>query len=203
MMPSYAGGMNWGGLAFDPHQQIVVVNTMEIPSVVQLIKREQFEFMKRSEKYPESQFTAQTGTPYGMRRQMLISSLGAPCSAPPWGRLAAVDMTKGEIIWQVPFGTIEDLVPDFFPNLELGVPGMGGPIITAGGIAFIGASMDDYIRAFNLATGEEVWKHRLPAGGQATPMTYVIDDKQYVVIAAGGHKAMGTRRGDYVVAFSL
>jgi|TARA_B100002003_G_C14157609_1_gene557884 quinoprotein glucose dehydrogenase len=203
IMPSYGGGMNWGGLAFDPDNQIVVVNTMEMPAVVQLIKREEFDSVRRSGKYPESQFSSQTGTPYGMRRQMILSPLGAPCSAPPWGRLTAVDMVKGEIMWQVPFGTIEDMVPDFFPNLELGVPGLGGPIITAGGIALIGAAMDDYIRAFNLTTGEEVWKQRLPAGGQATPMTYVIEGKQYVVIAAGGHNKIGTTLGDYVIAFSL
>ena len=203
MMPAYAGGFNWGGIAFDPNSQVVVVNTIEMPNVVQLIKRDGFMAQARSGEYPESEFARQTGTPYGMRRQLIMSPLGIPCSQPPWGRLAAVDMRLGKILWQVPFGTIEDIAPAFVPNLKLGVPGIGGPIITAGGIVFIGAAVDDYLRAFDVKTGEELWKGRLPAGGQATPMTYIIDGKQYVVIAAGGHKDAGTTPGDYVVAFSL
>lgn len=203
MMPAYAGGFNWGGVAFDPHSQVVVVNTIEMPSVVQLIKRDGFLPQARSGEYPESEFARQTGTPYGMRRQLIMSFLGVPCSRPPWGRLAAVDMSQGKILWQVPLGTIEDIAPAFVPNLELGVPGIGGPIITAGGIVFIGAAADDYLRAFDVKTGKELWKGRLPAGGQATPMTYVVDGKQYVVIAAGGHKGAGTTPGDYVIAFSL
>lgn len=203
MMPAYAGGFNWGGVAFEPHSEIVVVNTIEMASVVQLIKRDDYLRLARSGDFPQSEFARQTGTPYGMRSQLIVSPLGAPCSKPPWGRLAAVDMKQGTILWQVPFGTIEDMAPAFVPNLELGVPGIGGPIITAGGIIFIGAAMDDYLRAFDLTTGEELWKGRLPAGGQATPMTYVIEDKQYVVIAAGGHKGAGTTPGDYVIAFSL
>jgi len=202
-MPSYAGGMNWGGLAFDPEQQIAIVNTIEIPAIIQLIEREKLIPLARSDKHPDSEFARQTGTPYGMRRQLIMSPLGVPCSQPPWGRLHAVDMVKGEILWQVPLGTIEDIAPAFVPNLELGVPGIGGPIVTAGGLVFIGASVDDYIRGFNIKTGEEVWKARLPAGGQATPMTYVVDGKQYIVISAGGHKGAGTTPGDYVIAFTL
>jgi quinoprotein glucose dehydrogenase len=202
-MPSYAGGMNWGGVAFDPKTQIAIVNTIEMPAIIQLIERENLMPLAKSGMYPDSEFARQTGTPYGMRRQLLMSPLGVPCSQPPWGRLHAVDMAKGEILWQVPFGTIEDIAPAFVPNLELGVPGIGGPMVTAGGIAFIGAAADDYIRGFNIKNGDEVWKARLPAGGQATPMSYVINGKQYVVIAAGGHKGAGTTLGDYVVAFSL
>jgi len=203
LYPSYVGGGNWGGIAFDPDRQIVIVNTMQIAAEVQLIERNEFLEMARSGDYPESEFAFQQGTPYGMRRQMLLSPLGVPCSAPPWGRLSAVDMRAGTILWQVPLGTIEDLVPAFVPALELGVPNIGGPIMTASGITFIAATSDNYLRAFDVETGKELWKGRLPAGGQATPMTYMVDGRQYVVIAAGGHLPMGTTPGDYVVAFAL
>ncbi|MBQ75841.1 MAG: hypothetical protein CMQ20_12580 [Gammaproteobacteria bacterium] len=201
--PGYGGGINWGGIAFDPERQIAVAKTLTLPVVVQLIKREELASVYKSNKYPDSQFARQTGTPYGMRRELLMSFLGASCGQAPWGQLSAVDMVLGEILWQVPLGTIEDLAPAFVPNLELGTAGLGGPIITAGGLAFIGTAMDDYLRAFDLKTGREVWKGRLPAGGQATPMTYMLDGKQYVVIAAGGHPVVGTTLGDYVVVFSL
>jgi len=115
----------------------------------------------------------------------------------------AVDMVNEEILWQVPLGTTEDMAPAFVPNLELGIAALGGPIITAGGLAFIGAAADDYLRAFDPKTGAEVWKGRLPASGQATPMTYMLDGRQYVVIAAGGYPSVGTTPEDYVVAFSL
>jgi quinoprotein glucose dehydrogenase len=114
-------------------------------------------------------------------------------------------MRAGSILWQVPVGTIEDLAPAIVPNLRLGVPGLGGPIVTAGNLIFIAAVMDDYLRAFDIRSGDMLWQGRLPAGGQATPMSYYLEDtgKQYVVIAAGGHPRLGTRVGDYIVAFAL
>ena len=113
-------------------------------------------------------------------------------------------METGEKAWQVPLGTIRDLAPVPLP-LKLGVPNMGGPLVTASGLVFIGAAMDNYLRAFDLETGEELWKGRLPAGGQATPMTYRLlpDGKQYVVIAAGGHGGLPVGLGDALVAFTL
>jgi quinoprotein glucose dehydrogenase len=143
------------------------------------------------------------GTPYVLSRGSLMSVLGMPCTRPPWGKLVALDIGSGEIAWQRPVGTIEDLAPAPVPNLELGVPLIGGAIVTGSGLIFLGATFDDYLRAFDLESGEELWKGRLPAGGQATPMTYAIDGRQYVVIAAGGHGGAGTTRGDYVVAFAL
>jgi quinoprotein glucose dehydrogenase len=113
-----------------------------------------------------------------------------------------MDLKSGKIAWQVPLGTSEDLAPWPFQDIE-GTPNIGGSIVTAGGLVFIGAAMDDYLRAFDIDTGKELWKGRLPAGGQATPMSYVIDGRQYVVIAAGGHGGAGTTLGDYVVAFGL
>src|SRR5262249_16623402 len=130
--------------------------------------------------------------------------LGIPCSAPPWGTLAAIDLATGAVRWEVPLGTLRDFLWIPLP-LRWGTPNMGGPIATASGLVFIAAAMDNYLRAFNMETGEELWKGLLPAGGQATPMTYRLREngKQYVVIAAGGYGRMGTKLGDYVVAFAL
>lgn len=86
---------------------------------------------------------------------------------------------------------------------KLGVPGIGGPMITKGGLAFLGAAVDDYFRAYDLTTGEQLWEARLPAGGQSTPMTYTVGEKQYVLIVAGGHGSVGTKPGDYVIAYTL
>ena len=203
MMPPYMGGINWGGVAFHPEKQVAIVRVTEAAAVVQLIKRKDFNEEAASGKHPESQYSSQTGTPYGMRRQLILSSLGVPCSAPPWGLIKAVDMTSGKILWEVAHGTIEDLAPSPVPNLELGVPGIGGPITTAGNLIFIASAMDNYLRAYDINNGKELWKGRLPAGGQATPMTYVVNEEQYVVIAAGGHRGAGTTMGDYLVAYKL
>jgi quinoprotein glucose dehydrogenase len=135
---------------------------------------------------------------------VLVSPFGVPCSPPPWGTLLAVDLVTGEKRWEVPFGSIRDLAPVPIP-WELGMPSMGGPITTASGLVFIGAAMDRTLRAVAVETGETLWKTRLPAGGQATPMTYRLrpDGRQFVVIAAGGHATLGTKLGDWVLAFAL
>lgn len=119
--------------------------------------------------------------------------------------LTAIDMREGTISWQRSVGTIQDIVPAIVPNMELGMAGLGGPIVTAGGLVFMAAVMDDYLRAFDFKDGKTLWEGRLPAGGQATPMTYFMQEtgKQYVVIAAGGHARMGTTAGDYVIAYAL
>ena len=109
-----------------------------------------------------------------MRRDMLVSPIGLPCIAPPWGTLSAVDLRTGEIRWQIPHGSIRDLAPVPLP-LTWGVPGLGGPIVTDTGVVLIAAAMDDYLRAFDVETGEELWKGRLPAGGQATPISYRVE----------------------------
>jgi quinoprotein glucose dehydrogenase len=137
-----------------------------------------------------------------MRRELLTSPLGLPCNPPPWGELVAVDLVSGEIAWHVPLGTTRDLLPVPIA-MNLGTPSLGAPAITESGVVFIGAAMDNYLRAFDLETGEELWKGRLPAGGQATPMLYEIAGKPYVLIAAGGHARAGTKLGDSLIAFSL
>jgi len=172
---------------------------------VTLMSAQTMEEQAKSEDYPHSDFARQSGTPYAMRREPLLSPWGLPCTAPPWGTLVSVDLRRNRIVWQVPLGSTEGIGPWWAPTRNFGTPHMGGPIATAGDLVFIGAAMDSYFRAFDIETGRELWKYRLPAGGQATPMTYRAgpDLRQYVVIAAGGHGALGTQRGDYVVAFAL
>jgi quinoprotein glucose dehydrogenase len=204
MYPGNAGGTNWGGIAADPERQIVIANVMDVPWKVRLIKREDFDEIRRNN---SGEISTQQGTAYGMWREMLLSPWGLPCNKPPWGKLVAVDLVSGQVLWDVPFGTVRDLAPVPLP-WKLGVPNIGGPLVTRGGLVFIGAAMDDYLRAFDVVTGEELWKARLPAGGQATPMSYSVTDetgrkRQFVVIAAGGHGTAGTKLGDSVIAYAL
>jgi quinoprotein glucose dehydrogenase len=198
LLPSYAGGSNWGGIAFDADRQLVFANVTNLVAVVRLIPRAELTEANAKD-FPG--LTRQIGTPYAMSREILMSPLGLPCNPPPWGTLAAVDMVSGTIRWQVPLGTTRDMAPP--PWLSYGMPSMGGPIATDTGLVFIAGATDNYLRAFASETGNEVWRGRLPAGGQATPMTYALGGRQYVVIAAGGHGPMGTTRGDYLVAFAL
>ena len=200
MYPGNAGGSNWGGVAVHPERQVVVANVMDAPWMVRLVPRD--EFQAEREAHPGKEVSPQSGSPFGMRRELLMSPLGLPCSPPPWGTLAAIDLADGEILWQVPFGTVRDVAPVPIP-LNWGVPSLGGPLITQSGLIFIGAAFDDYLRAYDLDTGEELWKARLPAGGQATPMMYERDGRPYLVIAAGGHARGGTTLGDTVVAYTL
>ncbi|HEV2269673.1 MAG TPA: pyrroloquinoline quinone-dependent dehydrogenase [Steroidobacteraceae bacterium] len=194
--PGNAGGANWGGIAFDPQRQLAVVNTMNLPFLVALVPRKEVGAQMRDPQYRGWEFGQQLGTPYALRRRTFMSALGIPCVRPPWGTLTAVDMAHGTIKWQVPIGYTP------FIHLNLGMPGLGGPIITRSGLVFIAATLDDEIRAFDIGTGEVRWHAKLPAGGQATPMTYSIGGRQYVVIAAGGYKDSSTR-GDYVIAYAL
>jgi quinoprotein glucose dehydrogenase len=202
MIPGNGGGSNWGGIAWDPGRQVVIANTLHLPFVVTLIHRDDFEKERDSGMYPGAEFAPQLGTPYGMRRKPLMSSLDLPCVKPPWGTLAAVDMSAGKIRWQVPLGTTRDQTPLPF-GFKLGMPNLGGPLVLENGLIFIAAAMDNYLRAFDVESGEELWRGRLPAGGQATPMTYQLNGRQYIVIAAGGHGNLGSTRSDHVVAFAL
>jgi quinoprotein glucose dehydrogenase len=205
LWPGYIGGVNWGGIAVDQSRQRIFAAVNHLPMVVTLMTQQTLESQAKSDDFPHSEFARQAGTPYGMRREPLLSPWGLPCTAPPWGTLVSIDLRRNRIVWQVPLGSTEGIGPWFAPTRNFGTPNMGGPIATAGDLVFVGAAMDSYFRAFDLETGRELWKYRLPAGGQATPMTYRAgrDHRQYVVIAAGGHGALGTPRGDYVVAFAL
>lgn len=201
--PSFVGGVNWGSLAFDSERQLVIAAVNHLPAVVTLVPRAAFQQAEKSGAWANSEFAAQTGTDFGMRRELLLSPWGLPCTAPPWGTLAAVDLRRNKIRWQVMLGSTADRSPRFLPTPTLGMPNMGGPMATGGGLVFVAAATDNYLRAFDVDTGQELWKGRLPAGGQATPMSYMSGNKQFVVIAAGGHGGLRTTRGDYVVAFAL
>jgi quinoprotein glucose dehydrogenase len=198
--PNNMGVMNWGSVAIDPTRDLLVVNTTHIAGITQLVPREH-----AAAAFARGEWLlAQAGSPYALRWTPLLSPWGAPCNSPPWGTLTAIDLKAGKRLWEVPLGTTRDQAP--FPLwFKFGTPNIGGPLMTASGLTFIGAATDDYLRAFDTRSGAELWKGRLPAGPQATPMTYRLtyNGKQFVVIAAGGHGYMGTKLGDYLVAFSL
>lgn len=197
-VPGNLGGMNWSGYAFDPNRSLLVVNTNNLIARVRLIPRNKVKSDNENGSYG-----AQRGTPYGMLRRFLQSPSDLPCSSPPWGTLSAVDMTTGKIRWQVPLGSMRDFggVHDSVPP---GSISLGGPIVTAGGLVFIAGTTEPYIRAFNIATGKELWNSQLPASGNATPMTYEFRGKQYVVIAAGANQGIREEpQGDAIVAFAL
>ncbi len=204
--PGNLGGMNWSSGAFDQKRQLFVTNVNNLPIEVHLIPRDQYKPVEKAAEQGtlRAEVSPQHGTPYGMSRQVLHSPLGLPCSPPPWGELVGVDLSSGSIRWRVPLGTTADMVKDP-AHVVPGTPNLGGPIVTAGGLTFIASAMDNYLRAFDTDTGRELWKGRLPAGGQAMPMTYLAgqNGKQFVVIAAGGHGKLGTTLGDSVLAFSL
>lgn len=201
--PGHAGGSNWGGISVDPQRRLVIANATNLAVSVRLIPREHFE-EESADPALLQEFAPQAGTPYGMVREFLRSPLGLPCTPPPWGVLAALSLDTGKVVWSRAFGTAPDLIPFPVP-IEPGLPNLGGSIVTAGGLVFIGASMDGRARAFDVETGEELWSVRPPAAPNATPMTYRLapDRRQFVVFAAGGHGKLGTRRGDSVVAYAL
>ncbi|MBP8925300.1 MAG: pyrroloquinoline quinone-dependent dehydrogenase [Pseudomonadales bacterium] len=197
--PSDFGGNNWGTPAIDPLRKLIVLNTMYVPSVLTLIPRAQ------CAQSQDMMTSPQLGTPYCVKVEPLLSPLGAPCVAPPWGTLAAIDLVSGDKRWEIPLGTLGSLAPWPFSKLK-GAPNVGGASVTAGGVTFIAATPDYFLRAFDSETGEELWKTKLPTGGHATPMVYraAADQKQYVVIAVGGHWGMPQEPvGDYLIAFAL
>jgi quinoprotein glucose dehydrogenase len=199
VFPSNVGGVNWGSAAYDPQRHLLFVDTNRMPIFVKLIPRAELDAARKNATDADrlhGEFARQTGAPYAMFRTPLFSPSGLPCNTPPWGTVAAVDLFEGKKVWDVPLGS-------FLPGMNTGTITLGGPMVTAGGIVFTAAAMDGFFRAFDSETGKEIWKYQLPAGGQATPMTYSLGGKQYVVIAAGGHGKLGTKQGDYVIAFTL
>ena len=196
--PGNIGGVNWGSAAIDPARGMLVANTNRVPFVIRLIPRDRLsaEYAEGRKNRVRGEFARQTGTPYGMYREPMLAHSGLPCNAPPWGTVSAMSLSTGKKLWETPLGSM-------VPNQNLGSLNLGGPIVTAGGLVFDGSAMDTYLRAFDIESGKEIWKAELPASAQATPMTYSIHGKQYVVICAGGHGKLGTKQGDAVVAFAL
>jgi quinoprotein glucose dehydrogenase len=202
-VPGNLGGMTWSGYAFDPQHALLVVNTNNLVAKIKLIPRA--DFWRDEVRAEDGEYAPQEGTSYGLFRRFLQSPSDMPCTAPPWGKLIAVDMSEGKIRWQVPLGSMQDFGHKQ-PPIPAGSISLGGPIVTAGRLVFIGGTFDPFLRAFDVESGKELWKAQLPASGHATPMTYrlVANGKQYVVIAAGGHpKITEESLSDAVVAFTL
>jgi quinoprotein glucose dehydrogenase len=204
--PGNFGVFNWGGIAVDPQRQVAFTTPAYLAFVSQLIPRDDDDALYVHEKPPEGSLPALNenfGAPFAVRLRPFTSLLGLPCQAPPWGYVAGVDLATGTIAWKHKNGTVVDSSPLPLP-FRMGVPNLGGPIVTAGGVAFLSGTLDYYLRAYDLTTGEQLWESRLPAGGQATPMTYAgSDGRQYVVVVAGGHGSLGTKAGDDVIAYAL
>ena len=204
MVPGNIGGMTWSGYAFDPTRSILVTNTNNLVAIARLIPREKYN--DRSSRTEDGDYGDQLGSPYGLYRRFIQSPSDLPCTPPPWGYLTAVDMTEGKIRWKVPLGLMQDFGGNHPQQIPSGSISLGGPITTAGGLVFIAGSTDCFLRAFAIETGRELWKSKLPACGNATPMTYRVSPtgKQFLVIAAGGHpKITEEKLGDSLVAFSL
>ena len=197
-MPFTGGGANWGGAAYDPQRNLLVINMSNLAHVISLLPNEAME--EARETYHDQQISPMRGAPYAARRGTVLSPLDLPCNPPPWGIIAGIDLATGDIIWRRALGTLEDMAG--LP-LEVGTPTYGGPIATAGDVIFIASTMDYYLRALSTETGEELWKGRLPTSGNATPMTYFWEGRQYVVIFAGGSSRLGTPPDDRIIAFAL
>ncbi|WP_312418304.1 glucose/quinate/shikimate family membrane-bound PQQ-dependent dehydrogenase [Shinella sp.] len=200
--PGNFGTFNWGSVAVDPERQVMFGMPTYLAFTSRLVPRDQIPPKGEDEKASEQGLNRNEGAPYGVFMGPFLGPLGIPCQAPPWGYVAGADLASGKIAYKHKNGTVMDMTPLPLP-FKVGVPGIGGPIITKGGVAFLGAAVDDYIRAYDVTTGRQLWEGRLPAGGQATPMTYTVGEKQYVLIVAGGHGSVGTKPGDYVIAYTL
>ena len=200
LFPFTGGGINWGGVAIDPATDIVYVNTSRLAHVVTLFPAAELEAMRK--RFPGVEVSPQAGAPFGMKRELLVSPLKLPCNPPPWGVLAALDLRAKRILWETNLGTLEEIAP-LGIALRTGTPTFGGPLVTRGGLVFIGAALDRYLRAFDSKSGAELWTGRLPAAAIATPMSYEWRGRQYVVVAAGGRSDAGGKLGDTIVAFAL
>lgn len=210
--PSYSGGVDWGSVSIDPDRQLMVVNWIRIANYTRLFTREEANRRGISAN-ADSHVTVdallpQRGTPFAAQTAAFLSPLNIPCTQPPFGMIAGFDLRTQRMVWKRPFGTTADSGPFYTAShipLPMGVPNMGGSLLTRAGLTFIGASQERKIRAFHSATGKQLWSYELPRSGHATPMTYrsPASGRQYVVIAAGGNVAMGSPRGDYIVAFAL
>lgn len=205
--PGNVGGINWSGMCYDPVNELLITNINRIPAVIRMIPREKLsEQERKNDEILRAETGRQAGTPYVMKRNYLFTKDAEGNilmqNRPPWGTLLAIDLHTGHKTWEVPLGYMMD--PGKYPEArDWGSINFGGAIVTAGGLIFVAASLDGHIRAFHRQTGALLWEYQLPAGGHATPMTYTIGGKQYIVIAAGGHGKLKTKMGDYVVAFSL
>ncbi|MDW5378471.1 glucose/quinate/shikimate family membrane-bound PQQ-dependent dehydrogenase [Halomonas sp. HP20-15] len=201
--PGNFGVFNWGGIAVDPERQVAFTTPSYLAFVSTLVPREDATSLEVSDGSPGPGLNENFGAPFAVSLEPFLSPLGLPCQQPPWGYVAGADLKSGEIVWKHRNGTVRDLAPLPLP-FKMGVPDLGGPVMTAGGVAFISGTLDYYVRGYDVTSGEELWKARLPAGGQATPMTYSDSrGKQTLLVVAGGHGSLGTRTGDSIIAYQL
>jgi quinoprotein glucose dehydrogenase len=200
--PGNFGVFDWGGISVDPVRQIAFVNPSYMAFKSKLIPAA--DIAKQGPRVSETEgVQPNKGAPYGVILEAMLSPMGLPCQAPAWGYVAAVDLTTHKTIWMHKNGTVRDSSPVPIP-LSMGVPSLGGTFTTAGGVSFLSGTLDQYLRAYDVKNGKQLWEGRLPAGAQTTPMTYTgKDGKQYVLVVAGGHGSLGTKQGDYVMAFKL
>ncbi|MGP3011551.1 glucose/quinate/shikimate family membrane-bound PQQ-dependent dehydrogenase [Serratia marcescens] len=202
--PGSLGGMNWGSVAVDPHNNLMFVNDMRLGLAHYLVPRDK---VPTNASGIEMGIVPMEGTPFGALRERFLSPLGIPCQKPPFGTMSAVDLTTGKLVWQVPVGTVEDTGPlgiSMHMPIPIGMPTLGAPLSTQSGLLFFAGTQDFYLRAFDTANGKEIWKSRLPVGSQSGPMTYLSPKtgKQYIVINAGGAR-QSPMRGDYIIAYAL
>ncbi|MCO5101372.1 MAG: membrane-bound PQQ-dependent dehydrogenase, glucose/quinate/shikimate family [Burkholderiaceae bacterium] len=206
--PGNFGVFNWGGVAVDPVREVAFTTPAYLAFVSKLVPRanDRELYVQPDGSAPPGSLPALNenfGAPFAVKLEPFVSPLGIPCQAPPWGYVAAADLRTGEIVWRHRNGTVRDRAPIPLP-FRMGVPDLGGPIVTASGVAFLSGTLDYYVRGYDVTTGEQLWRARLPAGGQATPMTYLgKDGRQYLVVVAGGHGSLGTKAGDSVIAYAL
>ena len=202
--PGSFGVLNWGAVAVDPARQIMFAMPVYLGFTSQLVKRPDSLDKVVSRPGKDSPLGNENfGAPYASILRPFMSRIGLPCQQPPWGYVAGVDLTTGKTLYRRVNGTVRDMAPLPLP-FKTGVPGIGGPIVTAGGVAFLSATVDYFVRGYDLADGRELWRARLPAGGQSTPATYLgRDGRQYLVVVAGGHRYTGTKTGDSVIAYAL
>jgi quinoprotein glucose dehydrogenase len=198
--------MDWGGMAYDPVRQIAFAHPNYMAFVDELTPQSNVpdnpDATDANSQKPG--LNPNKGAPFAVYLNPFLSKLGLPCQAPPWGYVAGMDLKTGKVVYRHKNGTIQDESPIPLP-IKMGVPSLGGPLVTAGGVAFLGSALDYYLRAYNTVTGELLWKARLPNGGQANPMSYTspASGRQFVVIASGGHGSLGTEQGDAIIAYAL
>jgi quinoprotein glucose dehydrogenase len=198
--PFSAGAVQWGGVAFDPQSQTAIVNTSHITQRLKLIPRAEYDRLAGGSG-DEQGYYPQTGAPYGISLKNAMNWLGMPCWAPPFGELVAIDMHTGGVKWRRPIGASQKY--GFYMPERWGSPTIGGPAVTAGGVIFIGGSMDAKVRAFSLATGEELWSDLVQAPVVANPAVYEHKGREYVAFAAGGNPIVKDQVGDQLAVYTL
>lgn len=211
--PGNVGGINWSGMSFDPTRRILVTNTNNLAHIISLFPRHDYDLQdevfgkwETDDNRISPEVTGMHGTPYFMSRTIMAHEEEDGFwvqTKPPWGTLVAINMDDGEKVWERPLGVMMD--PKRYPEaVNWGSLNLGGTLLTHSGLTFVAATFDSYFRAFDTESGKLLWAYELPATGNATPMSYQIADKQYIVIAAGGHgKVSFSKKGDYVIAFAL